>query len=561
MRMDAPRRRNCGMAQQVWSGYRNPTVVVLGFLLLLGTGTGDVAAQRVRETVAVNAVQIRVSAADAAGRPLRDLAAGDLSLRVDGHPVPIDSFELEQRPGAVGLEDSSQAAGSSALRVGRTGTLAIAIVIDESTSAIPIRKDALNQLLGFVDQGSIDREFLVCSYRLGSIRLDQSWTTQIDSVRSTLRRLRDHPTVENSPTGVLTSRTSVLEFQMLRSRLLTALMQVIAMFPDGPVSRQLILITGGKTLASVLDLSGTLTNENTSNAGFRSGNPASTVPDPSAVDTPAQPFGDGFELWGRAVGGAMSRSGNADLVAKALERDITLVPVVTSSPDAAGAIDVERRTSAGSKNQTSGLSAQLSANQALWGLARETGGTLLLAGSAGTQLAGLADRASYLLSFRDEAAEPGRLHSVEIASSRPGVVLEYRRGFRVRSPEERALDKVFANFVVPSSSDDALSLSVSVSPAKTAGPPRTTMALRFSPPLEDASPPTRLVEVVAVGKAADGTWTLPVRWSGQAYEAQPGRYEARIELGVAPGSRVWSVALRDLATSLEGYARTGPNRP
>jgi hypothetical protein len=511
--------------------------------------------------VTVDAIQIKVVASDASRNPVRDLSATELELKVDGRIVPIDLFELESDIGAASSGGSTSegpvtASAETGSSLRERSATAFAIVVDESTTPIPVRKEALDQLLGFVDGDyAVERSYLVCSYRRGSLRLDEPWTSDSAKVRATLRRLRDHPTVEFSTKGVLTSSTSLLEFQMMRSRLLAALMQVIAMFPDSPVTRQLVLVTGGRTLASPLDIYETLVDDPAKPAsiGGRRSDGTVIVADPTAMDTLVEPFRDGFELWSRVVGGVAARAGNGDLLAKAMERDIGLVPIATSATGLPGYVDVERRAAQTSDSQKARLSAELSANQALWGLAKETGtGSVLLAGKAGRGLAELEDRAVYVMSFRYRPAEPGRLHKVELASTRPGISFEYRRGFRIRSPEERVLDSVVAHLTLPPEGPDPLSLVASLSPLNAGGAPRTTMTVRYVPP--DPGPPRRAVELIAVGKTADGGWTMPVRWSGEAISAGDGVYEVRIQLGVEPDKHLWSLGLRDLQTSIDGYA-------
>jgi VWFA-related protein len=521
------------------------------------------AGQQVREQVTVDAVQIRVVVSDASGEPVRDLSAADLELKIDGGVVPIDSLELE----SGNVEASQQGSAPGSAQVGprfprQPPASAFAIVVDESTTAIPVRKEALSQLLGFLEgDDAAERSYLVCSYRHGSLQLDQPWTDDSGKVRAVLRKLRDHPTVEFSTKGVLTSRTNLLEFQMMRGRLLTALMQVIAMFPDGPATRQLVLVTGGMTLASPLDIYETLVGDASQpeRIGGRRSDGTVIVPDPTAMDTLVEPFRDGFELWSRAVGGVAARAGNGDLLAKAMERDIGLVPIATSAPDSPGYLDVERRAPKTSDSQKARLSAELSANQALWGLAKETGtGSVILAGKAGRGLAELGDRAVYVMSFRYRPPEAGRLHKIELATSRPGISLDYRRGFRVRSSEERVLDSVIAHLALTPEGPDPLKLAVSLSPSKTEGAPRTTMTLRYVPP--DPGPSKRSVEIIAVGKAGDGGWTMPIRWSGEASATAGGVYEVTIQLGVEPSAYAWSIGLRDLLSSVDGYALTGSKK-
>src|SRR5262249_2191917 len=162
-----------------------------------------------------------------------------------------------------------------------------------------------------------------------------------------------------------------------------------------------------------------------------------------------------------------------------------------------------------------------------WGLARETGaGSILIAGKAGRGLAELGDRATDLMSFRYRSAEPSPLPKVELVSSRRGVSLDHPHGFRLRSPQQRVPGSAAAHLVPPPAGPDPLSLEVSLYALKADGAPRTRMVLRYVPPYPGV--PTRPVELIAVGRDADGAWTRPIRWSGEASAVQNGAYEVAI---------------------------------
>jgi VWFA-related protein len=525
--------------------------------------------QQFQEHVTVGAVQVRVFALDAAGKPVEDLKPEDLTLRVDGHAVPIDTLALEEIPkppmAQPAPERGQPISRATAPEPRIAPGVALMIVVDESTTGFPTRKEALAQLMRFVEADTRASQFLVATYGRGSLALDLPWTTDHARVVSVLRRLRDHLTYEAVPTGKLTSQTNVAEFHMLRVRLQAALMQALAMFPDGPMERQLLIVTGGRTLAPALDVAGTLAGAD----GKGVGTDAGTGPDTGAVDAPDDPLGmnapdgqlgnGGFELWSLVVGGALSQLDNRALEAKAIERDVALVPISTSHMDPVGYGDVASKWN----KRVSGLSAEVATNQALWSLARETGGgSMILGGKAAAELARRSERAAYLLSFRYGPGEAGRFHTIRLTSNRPGISLEYRRGFRIRTADERILDTVVTRFVMPANGTNALSLSASLGPGHLAGD-HTLLTLRFSPPAGVGADGPRTVEVVAVGRDADGTWTQPVRWFGEAIRAGRGggAYEVKLELAIAPGPRVWSVGLRDELTSLDGYAMTPAPRP
>jgi hypothetical protein len=239
---------------------------------------------------------------------------------------------------------------------------------------------------------------------------------------------------------------------------------------------------------------------------------------------------------------------------------VAIVAVASATPDGSGYVDVSSRASTNpAPGGGSTLSAQLSANQALWQLSRDTGaGTVVLAGRAAAGLVSLGNRATYRLSFRFDGRRE-HFHRLELISARSALALEYRRGFRTRTPEEEILDITVANVLSPPRTNE-LSLSAGLEPA--ASGDHELLILRFVPPASEraAQAGGREVQVVAVGRGADGSWTLPIRWSGEALPETGGVFRVSIPLRGAGRSRTWSVGLRDLPTAIDGYARIEPVR-
>src|ERR1700693_5749962 len=57
-------------------------------------------AQTSRERVDVDLVRVEVLALDGKGRPVQNLTAGDFTLRVDGRPIKVESFEEARAAGS-----------------------------------------------------------------------------------------------------------------------------------------------------------------------------------------------------------------------------------------------------------------------------------------------------------------------------------------------------------------------------------------------------------------------------------------------------------------------------
>jgi hypothetical protein len=247
-----------------------------------------------------------------------------------------------------------------------------------------------------------------------------------------------------------------------------------------------------------------------------------------------------------------------DVVAKAVERDIVLIPIAAEAFGRGINPGVDEKN----PQRLEGLSPQLGVAQAMMGIAEDTGGEpVLLPRKTAARLGEIEERASYSATFRDPGAGDHRSHRIELASSRPGIHLEYRRGYRISTPEERMLDQVVARFLQPRREGDPLNLSTSLSPAVSKqGRNVTRLSIRYSPPIATGETGDRDVTLLAVGEDAQGARTEPIRWSGTARRPDGGDFEATLDLGVPPGSFTWSVGVRDEPTGLVSYVLS-PARP
>jgi hypothetical protein len=196
-------------------------------------------------------------------------------------------------------------------------------------------------------------------------------------------------------------------------------------------------------------------------------------------------------------------------------------------------------------------------------IAEDTGGEpILLPKKTASRLAEIEDRESYALTFLNPAAGDHNSHRIGLACRRPGVRLEYRRGYRIATDEDRTLDHVVAAFRQAAREENPLGVTASLSPALLkSGRNVTRVLLRYSPPRESSPAVDRNVELLAVGEDAQGNRTEPIRWAGQASRLDAaGTFEAALDLGVPAGSFTWSLGVRDQPTGLVSYLLT-PSRP
>jgi VWFA-related protein len=539
-------------------------------LPLAGLLTAAAAAQIVREHVSVEVVTLTVTARDGAGRPIRDLRSSDLRLLVDGKPVAIDTLALETglpaaAAAATGVPALTPAPGevlspvpapsSSPLR-----PLEVAIIADEIDTKTTDRRDVYDELLRYLESPANGiRRFFVGRFSVGHLHTECPWTSDAEAARAAIQRLRDHPNIERIPTisekNIDTRGDAVgitgLEIEMHRARLLTAVLEALAAFPDSSGRRELILVSGGTLLTRSTDLA--VPSLGRPERGPR--RPArESVDTARALDLQRETF----ELWSRATSTGRNRLDVPDVVAKAVERNIVLIPISAEAFGRGMNPGVEEK----SPPRLEGLSLQLGAAQVMMEMAEDTGGEpVLLPRKTAARLTEIEERASYSVTFRDPGAGDHRSHRIELACSRPGIRLEYRRGYRISAPEERMLDQVFARFLQKPRESDPLNLSTSLSPALSKqGRSVTRLSVRYSPPIATGETGDRDVTLLAVGENAEGTRTEPIRWNGVARRLDTGDFEATLDLGVPPGSFNWSIALRDDSTRLVSFVLTAPGK-
>jgi VWFA-related protein len=244
------------------------SVPVLALPLAALLAPPGAAAQIVRERVSVDVVTVTLTARDGTGRPIRDLRASDLTLLVDGKPVAVDTLALETGLPAVPESGArvpplTAAAGEVPSPVPAPSSLPprpleVAIIADESDTKSFDRRDVYDELLRYLESPAReDRRFFVGRFSSGHLRTECPWTSDAGAARAATERLRDHPNIERIPTISELAEsppTSLVEFEMHRVRLLTALLEALAAFSDSSARRELILVSGGTLLARPADV-------------------------------------------------------------------------------------------------------------------------------------------------------------------------------------------------------------------------------------------------------------------------------------------------------------------
>ncbi|HKD19670.1 MAG TPA: hypothetical protein VKG23_17585 [Thermoanaerobaculia bacterium] len=515
-------------------------------VVVLSLFRGVLLAQTVREKVGVEVITVRLTARGPwpAGRRIEDLKVSDLVLMVDGKPVPIETFSGPEREPAVSgapVETLAQpAASASPLEEPPPRTM---IFVDEVDTHPFDRKDTCAELVRYLRAPGIARQdFSVVGYD-GAVHMETGWTQDAEAAARALSAIGSNSQLERVPgSGTLSTQPQPSDFSnafssniwisIHRERFSVALMEALAAFPQTPGRKRLLVLNGGNAMLRPGNLGYIPGPSLVDEAAIRG---RSKLPAPAMVDGERahESQGFAFDLWSRAVSPGRDVLSMNDVVAKALEEDVEIIPVYARAIDR----DFDVTVAA-----------------AMIGLARDTGAEAIgLGRDASRRMLQMETRAAYELTFREPAPDHA-YHRIALKCRRPFVRLEYRRGFRIPLEEELTLDTVVAGLRDPDRLTNPMQVQASQQPAADATQrPATRLAITYAPPLETGASDERPVSLVAVGEARNGDRTEPVAWSGTAERHEgDGAFETSIRVNVSP-EYAWSVAVRDQPTGLTSY--------
>jgi VWFA-related protein len=536
--------------------------------------------QGVRERVSVEVVTVSVAARDRAGAPVSDLRPAELSLRIDGKPVEVETF---QSPAAAAAPPASKGEASEErgervpprLETPRPGPEVgyLAILVDESSTFPLDRRDFYRQLERFLPSriGSTYR-VMVARFDGTVLRVECAWTSDLSEALGAVRRLDRHPNSPRVPSPaelpfVGMKRSIELDIEEDQRRLFAALLEALTAFPAEGDARTLLLASGGAPLISPPDLSWILYSPSAvaDSSGRRTGPAGRQDPRNEELQRElAEKERNNFEMWNRA-----GRSGwyeaFGDVIAKAQAKGIALVPLAAEAPDRLTnpAADAKwaSRPLPGAAEGSSGLAPRLSVVQSMTEMAKETGGEpLLVPRAAAERLRAIESGAGrYVISFRDPFAGDHRPHRLELACDRPGLKLDYRRAYRVATEEEEILDEVVAHLTQPDNLANPLEGKIELSVvSKEEARDLVRVSCRYAPPPEAGGRPEaeRETEIIALGMDGQQNRTAPVRWRGKTRPVEASSLiEAAFTMRLPPGPYTWSLAVRDLDTGLTSYFR------
>ena len=559
-------------------------------LLVLGTAA-FASAQAFREDVRVRLVSIRLDVRDRDGRSLTDLKAPEVKLRIDGNNVAIEGldrvaaspFSIRPTGGASAPQagDVPASAESSSAASGSGSDLYLAILFDETSTNAYDRRDIFRQLESFLKDRTAAGVHVMLERFDGQLHTESPWTTDALTAVAALKKMQKHLSDARIPSpGDLRdaihngrkARDIEMQIDLSGRRSFDGILQALVRFSEVTGRKGLVLITDGTPLMTPFDLSLMMADSDSSTQGDRSiradylknhGDTEAAKQIESALQEAAlstfTEVGAGQSTWAQRM---------AKITNKAIELDISFYPID------AEAVDRGTNPGVGSKwpgrampgvagvstATSSGMTARVSVGQSMTALASMTGGQAILNPLQASDRLGAiaAERESgYLLTFRDPSPNDGRHHKVEIDVQRPGAKVVYRRGYRVRSEDERTLDAVVAH-LQDSSVENPLALRATFDLLrKEGGRDIVQMRLEYAP-VEAPGDRTaeRAIQMWAVCADDDGNRAKPIVRMSRAKrvaDAKAPTFADSLQMGLPPGPYTWSVAVRDVPTGVTSY--------
>jgi len=465
------------------------------------------------ETTTSELVLIEVYARDRKGNPIRDLAIGDLTLKVDNRsrPEPIVSLEwIEPPPGALPLPGGPQpegppapagaalpappSAGAGPARAGRGDwPRRFLLFFDDATSSPIQMTNARRAAIAMLDRPGLPTDqFGLASYsQKRRLEILRDFTSDRAALRAALERSIADNVRMSDYAGERIERNAAIDRKLQEAR--QAGLGAEGMQGEATLMARSYASEDAELMGRVLGALRTLVDAITPWPGYKAvvyigeGVPENPAAD-YALNDPRLALTLDIGLLAMSAGSA----------------NVTLHSVQTEG------------VAAGTAGQV-GAAARRS--NSLANLALDTGGVRV----ASNDLLGAFDTVErsaegyYLLAYAPEGPPDGRYHTVNIKLERRGILLRYRRGFTRYLPAETRTRAIQAAHVAPELHGDMrLDLAAVVGPA--AGNERLFDLVLYLPPgqvlfLPQAGGPAARLEVgiVAIDKGGRETLRLARR--------------------------------------------------
>ena len=567
--------------------------------LLTGLALGLAAlasGQAFREKVRVGLVTVRLDVRGRDGRSVQDLKQAEVKLLVDGKPVPIDGLDpialgaaarqgIAPAPASAPAPQTAPAVPSAAAQPVAKVAVYLAVLLDETATNSLDRRDVHRQIESFLDKLPADTNVMLERFD-GRLRIECPWTTDKAALLAAAKKIakRTFDSRMPSPNGLADEirsgrkpRDVESQIDLASRRSFDGILQALLQFPDIAGRRGLAFISDGTPMMSPFDLSLMLAG---ASAGARDSASlrAEALRKKEHDEQGARDIERQLDDQALSTFTVFSAGSNATwiqrmaaITRKAVELDIAFYPVDSEA--------IERGTNPGTSSKwpgrsmpgltggaavpvnSSGMSARVAVAQSMEALAQATGGQAVLVPNQFAERldAVAADRVDgYELTFRDPTPGDSRFHKIEIQVDRPGAKVSYRRGYRIRSEEERILDAITANLHA-SPRENPLNAKLSLEVVrKEGGRDIVGMLVEFPQPPEapGRAEPEREVRIWAICSDDDGNRAKPISRAGLARRGEgfdAAAYAHGLQLALPPGPYTWSAAVQDVATGLISY--------
>lgn len=558
--------------------------------ILFAAAMAEMAAQGFRERVDVELIRVELLAIDSHGRPLRDLRPADLRPTVDGRPVPIEGFEpppapetaaaLPPLPGPRANDFSRKPAALPAEPAAAPRSVPspywMAFLADETSSEQSNRQAVYAELFRFFEAGlapGIQAQLMVFD---GRLRVECPWTTDSErlrravaamSKRRAVARVGQPGSLSNNPEqGPFRLEFDAREAEGHARTSLAGLFDALRTFPEASGRKALYFLSDGAPFLSPVEVVRDLIASSTSSADRN--DPAQQ----RRAQLEAQ--ADSDLLWDSL---AWSRSGSAsmltDISRLALLRVIEIHPVHSAAHDLSGRVRTDRSFSGRAalstpidlrtrslRDPATVPMTDIAAGQSMEAVAETTGGEAVLSRRFfQDELKQEVENkgAAYVVTFRDPFAGDHKFHRIELTTTRPGVKLRYRRGYRVLDVTE-ALNQSAANRLYERADENPLGVRLQFqSLGMEKGKASAKITVAYPPPpraggdraSEDS---TRVIGFCAV---RDGALKhLELSGKAEVVESEGSVWLTRSGwIALPPGAYRWSFAIRDEQTGITSY--------
>jgi VWFA-related protein len=555
----------------------------------VGCGLGFVgaalSAQTFRERVDVELVRVELLALDGKGRPVQNLTAGDFTVRVDGRPIKVESFEEARavaaplpplpeaaRPSQAPSETAPETAPPAAAVT--PGRYFLAVLVDETSSEQSNRQATLREVFQFLETSLPPGVEALLMRFDGTLHIECPWTSNTERLRQAAAAIAQHrfvsrldqPGQARDPgQGTTPLQLDAMEAVGHVRSSLAGLFDALRFFPEKPGRKGLYFVSDGMPFLAPSDIIKDLIV-------------TSATQNDTALPTLRMQMESQYDRDLLLDGLAWDRTRSAtlltDIARLALVRGIEINPVRSTPHDYGGNVRTDRSfssratASAGrsgdprsGRGMASAPMTDIAVGGSMTAVAETTGGEAVLSRRKledGLKQEVARGNSAYALSFRDPFAGDHRFHRIEISSAKSGLSLRYRRAYRILDVRESLIQATVNRLYVPADQND-LGVRLEIqSLGMQDGRAVALITIAYPAPPEAGGKANTggAVQIIGACAVRDGKLSEPIDLSGKTEPASFGEkaWLARAgRLNLRPGAYRFSFAIRDEQTGITSY--------